>query len=95
MIERHVTFYIHEGQNEAFARYFRERYKTAMAETPGFVSASLLGSQEAPSQLMMVLRFQDADSALAWRRSENHEMLKPQLKSMYEKSELQVFDVLI
>jgi heme-degrading monooxygenase HmoA len=94
MIERHVTFHLHDGQQEAFAQYFRERYRTAMAETPGFVSASLLGSQEAPSQLVMLLRFQDAAAALAWRSSESHEALKPQLKSMYGKSELQVFDVL-
>lgn len=42
----------------------------------------------------MVLRFESLQAAAAWRESEAHPALKPQLKSMYTESELNVYDVL-
>lgn len=94
MIERHVTFHVKEGYEQAFAVFFRDQYRPAMAKMPGFVRAALLRSQEKPSQQLMVIGFAHAEAASEWRQSDLHEELKPRLKSMYEKSELCVFDVI-
>lgn len=94
MIERHVTFHVHPGKEQAFHAFFKEAYEPAMSETPGFISASLLQEHEQSSNIKMVLRFESLEAAAAWRASEKHEELKPSLKSHYEGSELLVYDVL-
>lgn len=95
MLERHVTFEVESGKEEAFATFFRETYRTAMAKTPGFLLAELLKPQDEPGKLMMALRFESAESAAAWRASEAHERLKPMLKSLYTSSELKVYEVVV
>jgi heme-degrading monooxygenase HmoA len=94
VIERHVTFHVKEGHEQAFAVFFRDHYRPAMAKMPGFVRASLLRSQDEPAEQLMVLGFAHAEAAAKWRQSDLHEELKPRLKSMYEKSELCVFHVI-
>jgi len=95
VIERHVTFKVHEGKEETFAAFFQESYRPAMAKTPGFLRAELLRPQEEPGRLMMVLRFDSPKAAAAWRASEAHERLKPELKSLYTSSELKLYAVLV
>jgi heme-degrading monooxygenase HmoA len=95
MIERQVTFNVLHGKERDFERFFREAYRPAMMQTEGFVSASLLREQEVPNRFQMRLRFDSLETAASWRASKAHEALKPDLKSHYEGSELQVYDVLV
>ncbi len=93
IIERQVTFHVLPGRETEFETFFQEQYRPAMAKTAGFIKADLLRDAENQNDLMMVLRFDSADSAAAWRASLEHEALKPQLKSLYSTSELKVYQV--
>ncbi len=93
MLERHVFFDVREGEGQEFVRFFIERYRPAMAETPGFVRAELLQELDSPQRLVMVLRFDDREASDRWRNSEAHEALKPLLRALYAGSEKQEFEV--
>jgi heme-degrading monooxygenase HmoA len=93
-IERHVTFHVLPDKTETFEQFFQSEYRPAMAQTAGFIKAGLLKDTENPQDLTMVLRFDSLESAAAWRASKRHASLKPALKSLYEGSELKVFEVL-
>ena len=95
MIERHVTFHVLPDREEEFGAFFKEEYAPALAETEGFVSANLLQDHEISGDIKMVLRFESLESAAAWRASQAHENLKPRLKSLYDRSELTVYDVVV
>jgi heme-degrading monooxygenase HmoA len=95
MIERHVTFHVLPDKEAEFEVFFKEDYAPAMAETEGFVSANLLQDQEISGDMKMVLVFETLESAAAWRASQAHENLKPRLKSLYDGSELTVYDVVV
>lgn len=95
MIERHVTFHVLPGKEEAFARFFDQEYRPAMEKIEGFVQAGLLKAAEVDSDFMMTLRFESLEAAAAWRASAVHQALKPHLKALYEGSELQVLEVVI
>ena len=95
MIERHVTFHVLPGKGEAFARFFEEAYRPAMEKTAGFIQAGLLKSREQAHDFTMTLRFDSLDAAAAWRTSPTHQELKPHLKSLYNGSELKVFEIII
>ena len=92
-IERHVTFHVLPGKEAEFETFFQEQYRPAMAKTQGFVKAELLQDTENQSDLKMVLRFDSSESAAAWRASDAHQALKPDLKSLYDGSELKVYQV--
>jgi heme-degrading monooxygenase HmoA len=93
MIERHVTFNVHADKTGEFVRLFVEEYRPAMSSMPGFVKVELLSEQEHPARFRMVIRFETAEAATAWRNSAAHQSLQPKIKSLYQNSELQVFEV--
>lgn len=95
MIERHVIFKVLPGKGADFTKYFEEQYRPAMAKTDGFVKAELLRVLDSNSDYMMMLRFEDLESAAAWRSSSLHQELKPGLKALYNGSELMVLQVLV
>lgn len=94
MIERHVTFKVFPGQEQAFERLFVEEYRPAMASMPGFVSVYLLAENENPQNYCMVIRFRSAEEAAAWRGSTVHQLLQPKIKPLYQESQVQVYEVI-
>jgi len=93
MIERHVTFHVNEGNEAAFERLFRTRYRPAMAKQAGFQKVELLQSTRDPHAFVMVIRFDTVEHAADWRNSEDHVALKPTMQELYSSSDLEVFDV--
>ncbi|HNS50382.1 MAG TPA: antibiotic biosynthesis monooxygenase [Anaerolineae bacterium] len=94
MIERHVLFNVLPGREQAFGELFVREYRPAMAEMPGFVRVELLRAQGDPTKLMMVIRFESAEQAAAWRTSPEHQALKPKIGPLYDGSSVEVFDVI-
>ena len=94
MIERHVTFNVHPGKGEEFSKFFAEQYRPAMTSMSGFVGVELLREFEQPTQYQMVIRFESAEAAGAWRQSPVHKSLQPSLKSLYSESKVQVYEVI-
>jgi antibiotic biosynthesis monooxygenase (ABM) superfamily enzyme len=94
MIERHVTFHVLPGKEQAFHHFFKQEYLPAMAKTPGFGNATMLRDRGAQSDMKMVLRFETVEAASEWRASAAHSALKPRLKEHYDGSDLKVYDVL-
>ena len=93
MIERHVSFHLHPGKADEFASFFRSDYGPAMARQPGFLGSELLQPLEGADTLVLVLRFEDAQAAQAWRESDDHKALSPRLKSLYQRSEVLVHQI--
>lgn len=94
MIERHVTFEVLPDQTETFEKFFAEHYRPAMSRMAGFIKVELLREQNAPQSYHMVIRFETAEDAAAWRASPEHQDLSPKIKSMYSGSHLQVYEVI-
>lgn len=94
MIERHVTFEVLEDKTQDFEDLFTQAYRPAMASMPGFVKVELLRRQDSPTTYQMVIRFETADAASAWRLSPEHQGLSPRLKVLYSTSQLQVYEVI-
>jgi antibiotic biosynthesis monooxygenase (ABM) superfamily enzyme len=94
MIERHVTFNVIPGKEGAFEALFETAYSTAMARQPGFASVTLLKEQEKEAVYQMVIRFQDLETAAAWRDSTDHKALSPAIKALYTASSVQAYDVI-
>ena len=95
MIERHITFVVKADKSGDFERFFAERYRTAMSESPGFVRVELLREGEDASRYQMMLRFEDAHSSLTWRSSPIHQGLQPDLTALISSSEVQGYDVIV
>ena len=93
MIERHVTFNVLPGKEEAFEKLFVEEYRPAMSKIPGFVSVRLLREQEEASHYQMVICFTSLEMAAAWRASEPHAELRPKIHALYQGSSVVVYDV--
>jgi heme-degrading monooxygenase HmoA len=93
-IERHVTFHVLPGKEAEFERFFKDEYRPAMSQTGGFIKAELLKDTESPHDMQMVLRFESIEAAADWRASDIHTALKPHLKSLYDGSELKVYEFL-
>ena len=93
-IERHVTFHVLPGKTAEFERFFKDEYHPAMSNMDGFLKAELLKDTENPEDMQMVLRFESFEAAASWRASEQHAALKPHLKSLYDGSQLKVYEVL-
>ncbi len=93
MIERHVVFHVLPDKAAEFEHFFESQYAQAMARQPGFCSAVLLRPVEPGDERMMVLRFEGVEAAQSWRESADHKRLSPRLKSLYQGSEVRVFDV--
>lgn len=93
MIERHVTFQVISGKEQAFEHYFVSAYHPAMSGMPGFVRLDLLREVIRSDHYQMVIRFESEEQAAAWRNSAQHEALKPALKALYTESQVQVYEV--
>ncbi len=93
MIERHVTFSVLPDRTHNFEKFFSDKYRPAMASMPGFVTVELLREQENPTHYQMVIRFESPETAAAWRSSDVHQAMKPELKALYQGSTLTVYDV--
>jgi len=94
LIERHVTFDVFPEKAQEFERLFTEEYRPAMAQTPGYIRIELLRQQEDPQKYQMVIRFNSAEEATAWRSSITHQALQPKIKPLFSTSQLQVYDVI-
>ena len=94
MIERHVTFEVLQGKEDAFELFFVQEYRPAMSRMAGFVRLELLRASEAPSNYQMVIRFETLETAAAWRASPEHQVLSPKLKALYSGSRVQVYEVI-
>ena len=94
MIERHITFNVHPDRTEAFERFLAEQYGPTMAKAPGFVRIELLREVDSGTRYQMSFRFQDADSAAAWRTSQVHQALQPALAALVDGSEVQGYVVI-
>ena len=94
-IERQVTFHVLPGKATEFEEFFASEYQPAMAQMSGFIKAELLKDIDNPQDLQMVLRFESKEAAAGWRASESHAALKPKLKSLYNGSELKVYQVIV
>jgi antibiotic biosynthesis monooxygenase (ABM) superfamily enzyme len=93
MIERHITFNVVAGRTGEFERFFADRYRPAMAASPGFVRAELLREAEDPTHYQMTFRFDDAESAAGWRTSAVHQALQPALGELASTSGIQGYVV--
>ena len=94
MIERHVTFNVLPEKTNEFEQLFTQEYRPAMSGMPGFVRVELLREQQDRQKYQMVIRFESTESAAAWRESSLHKALSPKIKTMYDDSQLLVYDVL-
>ena len=94
MIQRHVTFSVLPEKVADFEKLFVEQYRPAMASMKGFCALELLRRADQPLEYQMVITFESAETAAAWRDSSEHEQLKPRLKALYSGSTLEVFDVI-
>lgn len=94
MIERHITFNVHPDRTEAFERFFADQYGPTMAKAPGFVDVGLLREVDSPTRYQMVLRFEDAESAAAWRTSDVHQALQPALTALFSTNEIRGYLVI-
>lgn len=94
MIERHITFTVGPDQASDFERFFAERYRPAMAASPGFVRVDLLREAEDATKYQMVLRFQDLEASVGWRTSPVHQGLQPDLNALVSSSVVQAYEVI-
>jgi antibiotic biosynthesis monooxygenase (ABM) superfamily enzyme len=94
MIERHVTFQVIPGKEKDFENLFKNEYSIAMSKQLGFVSVTLLKEHEKEAVYQMVIRFQSLETAAAWRDSPDHKALSPKIKSLYQESTVQVYEVI-
>jgi antibiotic biosynthesis monooxygenase (ABM) superfamily enzyme len=93
MIERHITFNVHADRTADFERFFVERYRPAMAASPGFVRVDLLREADDPTRYQMTLRFEDAETAAGWRTSPVHQALQPELAALFSTNEIVGYEV--
>ncbi|MEA2621733.1 MAG: Antibiotic biosynthesis monooxygenase [Chloroflexota bacterium] len=94
MIERHIPFTVEEGSGEAFERFFAERYRPAATRMPGLLAVGLLRLAGDPTSYEMTFRWDDAESATAWRTAPAHEALQGELKALSAMGGILVYDVI-
>jgi heme-degrading monooxygenase HmoA len=90
-----VTFEVFPDKSDDFEKLFIQEYRPAMASMPGYIKVELLREQNNPSHYQMVIRFTSEETAAAWRSSSAHQALSPKLKTLYNASQLQVYDFVI
>ena len=83
MIERHITFDVHPDRTADFERFFDESYRAPVLEMPGLIECSLLREMEQPTRYQMIFRWEQPDQAVAWRVSEVHQGLQPELNELH------------
>lgn len=94
MIERHITFTVGPDKASDLERFFAERYRPAMAASPGYVRVDLLREAEDATKYQMVLRFQDLEASVGWRTSPVHQGLQPDLNALVTSSVVQAYEVI-
>ena len=94
MIERHITFNVHPDKTAAFEQFVSGEYGPTMARAPGLVRIELLREAASPTRYQMVFRFEDGDTAAAWRTSEVHQALQPALNVLHAGMEVQGYEVI-
>ena len=82
MIERHVSYEVPADRAQEFERFFRERYLPPALEMPGLIECILLRESDETTRYQMVFRWQTAENAAAWRTSEVHQALQPDLAAL-------------
>jgi quinol monooxygenase YgiN len=93
VIERHITFNVDVDKAQAFERFFADEYAPAMSQAPGFVRIDLLREADAPHRYQMSFRFQDGESAAAWRTCDEHTALQPALAALVGDREVRGYEV--
>lgn len=83
MIERHVTFDVLPGKEADFERFFAERYRPPVLGMPGLIECLLLREADNSQRYQMVFRWESAAEAAAWRTSEVHQALQPELNALH------------
>jgi antibiotic biosynthesis monooxygenase (ABM) superfamily enzyme len=94
VIERHVTFEVIPGKEQAFEDLFKSSYSTAMSKQRGFVSVGLVRELEAPTRYQMVIRFDTLENAVAWRDSADHKAISPVIKALYSGSSVVAYSII-
>jgi heme-degrading monooxygenase HmoA len=92
MIERHITFEVHPGRTADFERFFAESYRPPVLEMPGLIECSLMREMEQPTRYQMVFRWEQPDQAVAWRVSEVHQRLQPELNELHAGMEITAYE---
>jgi antibiotic biosynthesis monooxygenase (ABM) superfamily enzyme len=93
VIERHVTFEVIPGKEQAFEDLFKSSYSTAMSKQRGFASVDLVRELDAPARYQMVIRFDTLENAAAWRDSADHKALSPVIHALYSASTVVAYSV--
>jgi len=93
VIERHVTYAVKSGAEEAFEAFIKGEYAPTMSRAPGFVRVTLLRETEAPASYHMVIVFESAEKSSDWRASEAHKALSPKLKAFFSQSQVVAYQV--
>ncbi|MEO5964524.1 MAG: antibiotic biosynthesis monooxygenase family protein [Candidatus Limnocylindrales bacterium] len=83
MIARHITFDVHPDRTADFERFFAESYRPPVTAVPGFVACDLLCEIDHPERYQMVFRWEHPEDAVAWRMSEVHQALQPELNTLH------------
>jgi len=95
MIERQLTFHVLPEKETEFGIFSKEEYAPLMAKMEGFVSVNLLQDQEMSGDMNLVRRFESLESTAARCASQAHENHKPRRKSLYDESELTMYDLIV
>lgn len=94
MIERQIAFTLEPARAEAFERFITKRYLPAAAAIPGFVRFALAREADDPARYQLVLRWVDTDAAVAWRTSDAHRQLQPDLGELASIERIVQLDVI-
>ena len=92
MIERHITFAVHPDRTSDFERFFTEQYRPPALQMPGLIECSLLREAERPDHYQMIFRWEEPDQAVAWRVSEVHQGLQPELNTLHAGMEIVAYE---
>jgi heme-degrading monooxygenase HmoA len=93
VIERHIAYNAHAGQEHAFEAHIRLDYAPSMSRMDGFRRVTLLRDAETPTFHHMVIAFESPEAPAAWRASVEHKTLTPTLQGFFSQSQVVTYDV--
>ena len=91
MIIRQISFNLDASLRSEFEAFWKTKYLVAMTKQKGFVAARLLEQAEDNTCLQIQIEFDSGQDAAAWRKSNDHECLKPDFKRFVPTSKLIVY----
>jgi heme-degrading monooxygenase HmoA len=91
MIERHITFDVLPDRTDEFEHFFSETYRPPALRMPGLIECGLLRDAETPTTYRMLFRWENPEDAVAWRESEAHQALQPELRSLHNGMQISAF----